>query len=265
MTTTLLQLPVLDLNADLGESFGHWRLGDDDALLGIVTSANVACGFHAGDPATMRRVCERAVPARVSIGAHVGYRDLVGFGRRHLVMDPAELGDEVLYQIGALDAFARAAGDRVRHVKPHGALYHAVTVDPALAEAVVDAVRRYDPSLVLLGPPGSVLLRQAEEAGLPTAVEAFADRAINPDGTLRSRELPGAVLQDPEAVARRCAEFAATGAFTAVDGTRVATPARTLCLHGDTPDAVILARRVRAALTGAGVELRSLGWSRAVR
>ncbi|AUG76471.1 hypothetical protein CFP65_1583 [Kitasatospora sp. MMS16-BH015] len=258
-TVTSLSRPVLDLNADLGESFGTWRLGDDEALLAVITSANVACGFHAGDPATMRRVCRRAVDAGVSIGAHLGYRDLVGFGRHHLAVDPEDLADESLYQLGALDAFARAAGDRVRHVKPHGALYHAVTTDPGQAAAVVEAVRRFDPALVLVGPAGSELLRCAERAGLATAAEAFADRALEPDGTLRSRRLPDAVLHDPEEVARRCVEFATTGAFTAVDGTPVPVAARTLCLHGDTPGAAALARRVRTALSGAGVALRPLG------
>ncbi|GAA2743797.1 5-oxoprolinase subunit PxpA [Kitasatospora cinereorecta] len=251
--------PVLDLNADLGEGFGPWRLGDDEALLATVTSANIACGFHAGDPATMRRVCRQAVTAGVAIGAHVGYRDLVGFGRRHLAVEPDDLAADVLYQLGALDAFTRAAGDRVRHVKPHGALYHAVTTDPVQAGAVVEAVRRFDPSLILVGAPGSVLLGLAEDAELPTAAEAFADRAMEPDGTLRSRLLPDAVLHDPETVARRCVEFARTGAFTAVDGTAVPVPARTLCLHGDTPGAADLARRVRAALAEAGVALRPLG------
>ena len=247
---------VLDLNSDLGEGFGIWTLGDDAALLEIVTSANVACGFHAGDPSIMRRVCAEAVQRGVAIGAQVGYRDLPGFGRRRIEVDPAELVNDVLYQIGALDGFARVAGDRVRYVKPHGALYNTIVTDAEQAGAVVEAVRRYDPSLPVLGLPGSEWLRQAEAAGLTAVPEAFADRAYTPDGRLVSRRLPGAVLHDPDAIADRCVELARTGCVTAVDGSRIPMPARSVCVHGDTPGAVTIARRVRAALRAAGVAVR---------
>jgi UPF0271 protein len=245
----------IDLNADLGEGFGHWSLGDDDALLSVITSANVACGFHAGDPSTMRRTCESAVARGVRIGAQVGYRDLVGFGRREIEYAPAELTDDVLYQIGALDAFARAAGDRVRYVKPHGALYNRVARDPVQARAVVEAVGRYDRTLPLLGLPGSVVLTLAAEAGLTVVAEAFADRAYTADGRLAPRGTPGAVVHDPALVRDRAVRMATTGIVTAVDGTDVAVPARSLCVHGDTPGAAALAADVRAALAAGGVDV----------
>ena len=245
----------MDLNCDLGEGFGRWTLGDDDALLEVVTSANVACGYHAGDAVTMRRVCDQAAREDVAIGAQVGYRDLPGFGRRFIDVDPDELAADVLYQLGALEAFARVAGSRVRYVKPHGALYNAVVRHEAQAEAVVRAVREHDPSLPLLCLPGSVLLRRAAEAGLPVAAEAFADRAYAPDGTLLPRSRPGAVLSDPELVVRRCVAMATGRPVEDVDGGALHLSPDSLCLHGDTPGAVELARRVRAALTGAGVPL----------
>ncbi|CAO5189057.1 oxoprolinase subunit A [Frankia sp. AiPs1] len=247
--------PSWDLNADLGEGFGVWRLTEDDALLGLVTSANVACGFHAGDPSTMRRVCERAVERGVRIGAQVSYRDLAGFGRRAIDMDPDELRDDLTYQIGALDAFAHNAGDRVRYVKPHGALYNRVVADEAQAAAVVEAVRRYDPALPVLGLPGSAVLRQARAAGLIPVGEAFADRAYTDAGTLVSRREPGAVLHDPEVVISRTLRLMATGVLDSMLGTPVRVPARSVCVHGDTPGAVDLIRRLRTALADAGVQV----------
>lgn len=247
---------VIDLNADLGEGLGVWHLGDDDGLLEVVTSANVACGFHGGDPSIMARVCDGAVRGGVVIGAQVSYRDLHGFGRRFLDVAPAELTDDVLYQIGALDAFARVAGDRVRYVKPHGALYNAIVSHEAQAGAVVDAVRRYDRTLPVLGLPGSAFLRLATAAGLGTVPEAFADRAYTADGRLVPRSEAGAVLTDPEAVAARSVRIARSGEVRAIDGAAVAVHARSLCVHGDTPGAAEVARRVRAALTNAGVTLR---------
>ena len=247
---------VLDLNSDLGEGLGIWTLGDDEAMLALVTSANVACGFHAGDPTIMRRVCAEAVRHGVTIGAQVGYRDLIGFGRRRIDVDPAELVNDVVCQIAALDGFARIAGDRVRYVKPHGALYNTIVTDTEQAAAVVEAVRLYDPTLPVLGLPGSTWLAQAATAGLTAVGEAFADRAYTPEGHLVSRRLPGAVLHDPEAVAARCVELARTGTVRAVDGNPVAVAARSLCIHGDTPGAVAIARRVRTALHDAGVLLR---------
>jgi UPF0271 protein len=250
---------VVDLNSDLGEGFGAWTLGDDDALLTVVTSANIACGFHAGDPLIMRRTCRNAVARGVAIGAQVGYRDLAGFGRRALDIAPDELAADVLYQLAALDGFARAAGDRVRYVKPHGALYHAVVTDAGQAAALVEAVRDYDPGLAALGLPGSEWLRQAADAGLATVPEAFADRAYTPAGGLVSRRQPGAVLHDPAEIAARCVELVRSGTVRAVDGTVVPVAARSLCVHGDTPGAVAIARRVRAELLAAGVTVRPFG------
>ena len=244
----------MDLNSDLGEGFGQWRLGDDDALLEVVTSANVACGFHAGDASIMRRVCEKAVASGVAIGAQVGYRDLPGFGRRFIDVEPAALTQDVIYQVGALEAFARVAGSRVRYVKPHGALYNAIVHHEEQAAAVVAAVVAYDPALPVLGLPGSVFLRRAAEAGLTTVAEAFADRAYTPEGTLVSRRLPGAVLHDPAEIARRCVAMAAGESITDVEGGQLTLQPQSICVHGDTPGAVGIARQVRDALTAAGTE-----------
>ena len=243
----------IDLNADLGESFGRWTLGDDEAMLGVVTSANVACGFHAGDASVLRQSCEQAAAQDVSIGAQVGYRDLAGFGRRFIDMAPRELTDDVIYQIGALEAFAGVAGTHVRYVKPHGALYNAIVHHEEQAAAVVEAVLEYDRTLPVLGLPGSAWLRLADEAGLRTVGEAFADRAYTPEGTLVSRREPGSVLHDPAEIAERCVRIATKGEVVAVDGSVVAAPAGSLCVHGDTPGAVEVARRVRTALDAAGV------------
>jgi len=247
----------IDLNCDLGEGFGRWTLGDDDALLEVVTSANVACGFHAGDAPTMRRVCDRAVAAGVRIGAQVGYRDLAGFGRRFIEVDPDELTQEVLYQLGALQAFAAVAGDRVRYVKPHGALYNAIVGHEEQAAAVVQAVVEHDPTLAVLGLPGSAWLRLAGRAGLTVVVEAFADRAYTPAGTLVSRSQPGAVLHAVEQVTARSVAFATGAAIVDVDGGELVVAAESVCVHGDTPGAVGLATAVRAALTAAGVDVRA--------
>jgi UPF0271 protein len=248
---------TVDLNADLGEGFGVWRLGDDEALLGVVTSANVACGFHAGDPTTMRRVCAGAAAAGVAVGAQVSYRDLAGFGRRFIDVDPAELAADVLYQLAALDGIARAEGTRVRYVKPHGALYNATVAHEAQARAVVDAVVAYDPALPVLGLPGSQLLRAAETAGLRPVAEGFADRGYTADGGLVPRREPGALVHDPVEVAERAVRMAAEGTVVAVDGSTVPAAVASICVHGDTPGAVELARAVRAALEVAGVTLRA--------
>ncbi|TFV64833.1 UNVERIFIED_ORG: LamB/YcsF family protein [Bacillus sp. AZ43] len=245
----------VDLNSDLGEGFGQWTLGDDEALLGIVTSANVACGFHAGDPSIMRRVCDRAVERGVAIGAQVGYRDLPGFGRRFVDVEPDALTQDVVYQLGALEAFARVAGDRVRYVKPHGALYNAIVHHEEQAAAVVRAVVDHDRSLPVLGLPGSAWLRLAGEAGLTVVHEAFADRAYTPEGTLVSRRLPGAVLHDPDEIARRCVAMAAGEPIRDVEGGALTLRPDSICVHGDTPGAVDIARRVRGALERAGVEV----------
>ncbi|WP_127505404.1 LamB/YcsF family protein [Actinoplanes solisilvae] len=245
----------MDLNADLGEGFGRWSLGDDDALLSVVTSANVACGFHAGDPSTMHRICALAVERSVAIGAQVGYRDLAGFGRRRIDYEPDELRDDVLYQIGALEAFCRVAGGRVAYVKPHGALYNTAAVDEGQAGAVVAAVRAYDASLPVLCQPGSVLARLAAEAGLTVMGEGFADRGYRADGTLMPRSLPGAVLHDPDEVVARAVRMAVEGVVETGDGVTVPVPVASICVHGDTPGSVELAGRVRAGLAGASLTL----------
>jgi UPF0271 protein len=245
---------VVDLNADLGEGFGRWQLTDDDALLSVVTSANVACGFHAGDPATMRRVCERAAAGGVRIGAQVSYRDLAGFGRRSMDVPPAELAAEVAYQIGALEVFARAAGASVAYVKPHGALYNRAVGDAEQAAAVVQGVVLAG-GLPVLGLPGSQLLAAATAAGLRAVTEAFADRAYTAQGALVPRREPGAVVDEPEEVVTRAVRIASGGGVTSVDGTRVRIAARSLCVHGDTPGAAQLAVRVRQALEAAGLRV----------
>ncbi|WP_091081527.1 LamB/YcsF family protein [Micromonospora nigra] len=243
----------MDLNADLGEGFGIWRLGDDEALLDLVTSANVACGFHAGDAATMRRVCAAAVERRVAVGAQVGYRDLAGFGRRHIAYEFAELRDEVIYQLGALDVFCRLFRTRVRYLKPHGALYHAAACDEVQAAALIAAVKDVDDELPLLCPPGSVLAQLAQGAGLRVVAEGFADRGYLPSGALVPRNAPGALLTDPEEIAQRAVRMATDRTVVAVDGTVVPCVVESICLHGDTPGAVRSAELVRAALLDAGV------------
>lgn len=246
----------LDLNADLGEGFGVWRLGDDDALLDVVSSANVACGFHAGDPLIMRQVCARAAQLGVAVGAQVSYRDLAGFGRRRMDVAPDELAADVLYQIGALEACARAEGTRVRYVKPHGALYNAAADDPRQAQAIATAISGFDAGLPLLGLPGSAMEEAAAAAGVPFVAEAFADRGYLPNGRLVPRDQPGAVLTEVAAVVRRAIRFATDGSVEATDGTVVAVRPLSLCLHGDTRGAVDLARSVHEALTQAGISVR---------
>lgn len=246
----------IDLNADVGESFGRWTLGDDERLLGVVTSANIACGFHAGDPSTLRRVTGMAAARGVAVGAQVAYRDLAGFGRRFMDVAPDDLRDDVLYQLGALDAFARVAGTRVRYVKPHGALYNAAVHHEAQAAAVVAAVVEHDPSLPVLGLPGSALLRAAGAAGLRAVPEAFADRGYTASGTLVPRGHPGALVTDPVQVAARVVRLVVDGEVVATDGTVVAVRAESVCLHGDTDGAPALAAAVRDALTAAGVSVR---------
>lgn len=232
----------VDLNADVGESFGRWQLGDDAALLPHLTSANVACGFHAGDPLTLRRTCALAVEHGVVIGAQVGYRDLAGFGRRYVEVPAAELEADVLYQLGALDGIARAAGTRVAYLKPHGALYHALSRHPEQAEAVIAAVVAFG-GLPVLGLAGSPFLGAVAAAGLVAVGEGFADRAYLPDGGLVPRTEPGAVLTDPAAVAAQAVRLAASGEV------------RSLCVHGDSPGAPALAAAVRAGLVEAGLAL----------
>jgi UPF0271 protein len=250
-------MAFIDLNSDVGESFGNWTMGDDAAIFRSVSSANIACGFHAGDPSTIARTCRDAVAAGISIGAHVGYRDLAGFGRRFLDCSPTELADDVLYQLGALEGIARAAGGRISYVKPHGALYNTIVTHQEQAQAVVDAVKAFGGDLPMLLLPGSVALAAAGAAGLRGVAEAFADRAYNPDGTLVSRREPGAVLHDEDAVAANMVRLATEGTIVARDGSTIKTSAESICLHGDTAGAVSMAAAVRRELEAAGVDIRS--------
>jgi UPF0271 protein len=238
----------IDLNADVGESYGAWSLGEDEALIPLVSSVNVAAGLHAGDPVVLGRTVALAAAHGVAVGAHPGYPDLAGFGRREMALSPAEIEASVLYQVGAVAAFTRAAGIELRHVKAHGALYNRAARDEGAARAIARAVRRFDASLVLVGLAGSAMIAAGREAGLAVAEEAFADRAYEADGTLRSRDLPGAVLDDPAA--------AAAQALAIVNGI---VRADTICIHGDRPGAAARARAVRAALLAAGTEIRSPG------
>jgi UPF0271 protein len=245
----------IDLNSDLGESLGAWRMGDDAAMLGIVSSANVACGFHAGDPAGMLRTLRQAQANGVVVGAHVGYHDLVGFGRRNMDVDSADLIADVIYQIGALQGLAAAAGTRVRYVKPHGALYNTIAHDARQARDVITAIREVDPSLSLVGLAGSPLLRWAQEQGLRVVAEAFADRAYTPSGALVSRREPGAVLHDAELIAQRMLRLVGDGVIETIDGSWVTIQADSICVHGDNPGAVAIARLLREHLTQAGVRI----------
>jgi len=247
---------TIDLNADLGEGFGAWGLTEDEALLDVVTSANVACGFHAGDPSIMRRVAVAAVDRGVRIGAQVSYRDLAGFGRRYLAVDPGTLRDEILYQYGALAAMAEVAGGEVSYVKPHGALYNRAVHDEAHASAVVEAVASLRPGAPILALPGSVLARLAADAGLRPIAEAYPDRGYEPDGSLVPRSEPDALVAGAGAVAARALRLAVDGAVEARNGVTVAVRPASLCLHGDSPGAVAAAVAVRDALAAAGVALQ---------
>ena len=250
-------MTVIDLNSDVGESFGNWKMGDDAAVFESVSSANVACGFHAGDPSTIAQTCRDAVAAGVTIGAHPAYRDLAGFGRRFLDCSYTELFDDVLYQLGALQAMARAAGSEIRYVKPHGALYNTIVRHEVHAKAVIDAVRTFDKDLPVLLLPGAVALDVARDAGLRGVTEAFADRNYNADGTLVSRREANAVIHDADQVTANMVRLATQGTITAVDGTEIPMSAESICVHGDTPGAVAMARAVRAGLENAGVTIQS--------
>lgn len=247
----------LDLNSDVGESFSAWRVGDDEAILAVVSSANVACGFHAGDAATARQTCRWAAAYGVTVGAHVGYNDLAGFGRRSMDVDPGTLADETLYQIGALRGIATAEDVTVRYVKPHGALYNRIVHDGSQATAVIDGVIAAGGDLPVMGLPGSAFLQIARSRGVPVIAEAFADRAYRPDGTLLPRNEEGAVIRDATAVADRVLRLAETGVVIAVDGQPIRIDAESICVHGDTPGAVTIARTVRARLDAAGIPVRS--------
>ena len=248
-------MTTIDLNSDIGESFGRWELGDDEAMLDLVTSANIACGFHAGDPSTIARTARWSVQRGVRIGAQVAYRDLAGFGRRFVDASRTELTDDVVYQIGGLQALAAAAGGTVTYVKPHGALYNTAVHHEEHATAVVDAVAAVDPGLAILGLPGSRLLELAERRGLRVIREAFADRGYTPSATLVSRREPGAVLHDPDAVAERVLRMVSDGEVEAVDGSPVKLDVDSVCVHGDSPAAVEMARAVRDILGANSVEV----------
>ncbi|HET6876252.1 MAG TPA: 5-oxoprolinase subunit PxpA [Jatrophihabitans sp.] len=247
----------MDLNADLGEGFGAWSMGADEELLKIVTSANIACGFHAGDPSIMRRTVDIAAQNGVAVGAHVSYPDIRGFGRRDMDLPLEQVTDDVLYQIGALDSFARAAGTPVAYVKPHGALYNRIAVDEEVAGAVALALARYDRPLPLLALPDSAAAKAAAQVGVRAVAEGFADRAYHPDGRLVSRHEGGAVITDPEAVAARAVAMARDGHVVTAGGERLMLEIDSLCVHGDSPGAVELARSVRNRLIAAGIALRA--------
>jgi UPF0271 protein len=248
---------TVDLNADLGESFGVWQLGDDEAMLEVVTSANVACGFHAGDAATLLRTCRAAAKRGVRIGAQVSYRDLAGFGRRFIDVAPDDLIADIIYQVGALQGLAHAAGTAVSYVKPHGALYNTIVTNHAQARAVATAVHAVDRGLPVLGVFGSVFFAEAQELGLRTVPEAFADRAYRADGQLLSRGLPNAVLSDIAEITERVASMVTTGRVAAVDGSTIPITVESVCVHGDSPGAVQIAYAVRDRLRSDGVELKA--------
>lgn len=251
------EVAVIDLNADMGEGFGPYAFGNDEALLRIVSSANIACGYHAGDPHTMRRTVELCLAHGVAIGAHPGLPDRMGFGRREMRVSPSDAADWLLYQIGALQAIAAAAGAAVRHVKPHGALYHMAARDSEIAEAVVRAVRAADSRLLLYGPPNSQLARQSEAHGLTFIAEGFADRAYRPDGSLAPRSEPGAVLEQPEQALGQALSLIRSGSVSCRDGGQAELAVETICLHGDTPHAAEHAERLYAGLREAGVAVRA--------
>lgn len=249
----------IDLNSDLGESYGAYRIGEDDGLFGLISSANVACGFHGGDPRVMEATVAGAKAAGVAIGAHPGFLDLAGFGRREMNATPVEVRTDTLYQLGALDAFCRAAGVRLQHVKAHGALYNAAVKDAALAQAIAEGVAAFDPGLVMLAQPGTRLSSAAEARGLAVAREGFIDRAYRADGTLVARREPGAVITDPGEASERSLRLVLEGKLRTVDGTDLDLAVDSLCIHSDTPGAVTILTRVRSDLEAAGLRIRPFG------
>ena len=255
-------MPTIDINSDLGESFGAWSMGDDAAMLDVVTSANVACGFHAGDPAGILRTLKAAAAKNVTIGAHVAYPDKVGFGRRNMDVASDELTADVIYQIGALQGLAKAAGTCVRYVKPHGALYNTIAHDRRQALAVIEAIRAIDANLILVALAGSSLIELARNEGLQCIAEAFADRAYTPQGTLVSRREPGAVLHDPKLVAQRMLRLVEDGTIEAIDGSLTRIQADSICVHGDSPAAVEMARELRRVLEQANMSLQPFAGGR---
>jgi UPF0271 protein len=254
-------VPRVDLNCDMGESFGAYSLGNDDHILEFVTSANIACGFHAGDPSVMDHTVRAAVGKGVAIGAHPGYRDLEGFGRRFVDLTPDEAYDLVVYQVGALQGFVAAAGARMQHVKPHGAFYNAAAVDIEVAGAIAKAVRDVDSKLILFGLSGSALISAGEKAGLHTASEAFADRTYQPDGTLTSRRQPGAMIEDHDRAVDHAVRLVKEGRIASLQGVDVDVRADTICVHGDGPHALEFARLIRRRFEESGIEVKPVGIS----
>jgi UPF0271 protein len=248
----------IDLNADIGESFGVYKLGHDDLLLRSITSGSIACGFHAGDPSVMRRTVRAAARAGVSIGAHPGFPDLAGFGRREMQMEPREIADLVLYQVGAINAIARAEGATLRHVKPHGALYNMSVRRSDVAEAIARAVASFDAGLMLMGLPGSELLSAGSRLGLRVAAEGFVDRSYEADGTLTPRHLSDSVLSEPGRAVERAVRIVRDGKVAARDGSTIVMKVDTICVHGDTPNAAELAAAVRLGLEQAGITVAPL-------
>ncbi|BCH66945.1 UPF0271 protein [Agrobacterium vitis] len=250
-------MAAIDLNSDLGESYGAWSMGDDAAMLAVVSSANIACGFHAGDPSGIWKTVKAAAENGVSIGAHVSYPDRVGFGRRDMDVTSEELIADVIYQIGALKGMAAAANTRVTYVKPHGALYNRIANDARQGQAVIDAVKAIDPSLVLMGLAGAPILDLARTSGLSTVAEAFADRAYTPQGQLVSRREAGAVLHDAEKIASRMVQLARQGTLEAIDGSVIKVEAQSICVHGDSPGAVAIAQEIRRRFEAEGIAVQS--------
>jgi UPF0271 protein len=248
----------VDLNCDMGESFGAYRIGADEQILEYVTSANIACGFHAGDPSTMRRTVRMALEKQVAVGAHPGYPDLLGFGRRFLDATPEEVYDMTVYQIGALAAFVKAEGGKLHHVKPHGALYNTAARDPKIAEAIAEAVYRVDPDLILFGLSGSALVEAGRRIGLRVANEVFADRTYQADGSLTPRSVAGALITDVDVAVEQVLSIVREGRVRTLQGTYVDIAADTVCIHGDGPNAVGFARRLRERLRLAGVAVSAL-------
>lgn len=252
---------AIDLNSDLGESFGAWTMGDDAAILKLVSSANVACGFHAGSPVALLSTLREAAQQGVAIGAHVSYPDLVGFGRRNMDIARDELIADVIYQIGALQGLAKAAGTEVRYVKPHGALYNTIAQDERQALAVIDAILAIDPRLPLVGLAGSCVLDLAQEKGLRTIAEAFADRAYHANGTLVSRREAGSVLHDAQLIAQRMLQLINEGGVTSIEGQFTPIKADSICVHGDSPGAIEMARQIRNLLEEKGIAIRAFAAS----
>ena len=249
---------TIDLNCDMGESFGPWRMGADADVMPNITSANIACGAHAGDPSVMRYTVRLARDAGVAVGAHPGFADLQGFGRREIRADPAEIENSMLAQIGALAAIARAEGMTLRHVKAHGELYNMAARDRALADAIARAIKAFDPGLIMFALPASLMIEAGRAVGLRVAAEGFADRAYQPDGSLMPRSKPGAVIRDPDAVVSRAIRMVRDGVVLTPDGKEISLRVETICVHGDTPGAADLTRRIHDGLDGAGIRVRSL-------